>query len=45
MMCVCGYQSCRGIFWTACQDLGLQLYVQYVYLLWDVFLWGYPLVG
>lgn len=43
MMCGCGYQSCRGIFWTACQDLGLQvaylLYMQCVYLLWQVFLW------
>lgn len=38
MMCGCGCQSCRGIFWTACQDLGLQvaylLHMQCVYLLW-----------
>lgn len=24
----CGYQSCRGIFWTACQDLGVQVPIQ-----------------
>lgn len=29
MMCVCGYQSCRGIFWTPRQDLGLK--VDYLY--------------